>query len=367
MNFIPLITLFFASTLFAQTPSLEESLESIRTKYNLPSLSAAFLQDGKITDIASTGVRKVGHEAKVTTEDKFHLGSCTKSMTATLAAIFIDEGKLKWESTLPELFPELEIHESYKTVTFDMLLSHRSGMHRGLDTKFDERGEAVAYLLKKGSEFKPDSVDKYSNSGYLTAAHVLERISGKSWEVLIQEKLFNPLEMKSCGFGLTAPDSSEAIPSQPWPHYSNKGVITPLNEDNDEIWGPAGRVHCALRDWAKYLKLHIDGFNGKSSLVSIKSFSKLQSVFPSSQMYYTAGGWFRLERQWASGAALTHNGTNLANYARVWIAPIKNAAIMVVTNMGGDETFKGDSETLNQTGLATNEAVGVLIDRHLKP
>jgi len=287
-------------------------------------------------------------------------------MTATLAAMFIDEGKLKWESTIPELFPELEIHSDYKDVTFSMLFSHRSGMQRGLGIATQEPSQATAHLLKKGPEHKPDTQDSYSNVGYLVAAHALERISGKSWEVLMQERMFNALKMNSCGFGSTAPDSSETVPSQPWGHYSNKGVLTPDNEDNSPIWGPAGRVHCELKDWAKYIQLHIDGFHGKSSLVSAKSFKMLQSVYPSSEMNYTSGGWFRLERQWANGAALTHNGTNLLNYARVWIAPVKNAAIMVVTNMGGDETFSGSDETLNQTGLATNEAVGVLIDRNLR-
>jgi len=42
----------------------------------------------------------------VTTNDQFHIGSCTKSMTATLAAMFIEEGKLRWDTTIAEVFPE---------------------------------------------------------------------------------------------------------------------------------------------------------------------------------------------------------------------------------------------------------------------
>lgn len=54
------------------------------------------------------------------------------------------------------------------------------------------------------------------------------------------------------------------------------------------------------------------------------------------------------------------------NYAWVWLAPNKNAAVMVTTNMGGDETFKGKDETLNKTSEAVNKAVGTVIDKYLR-
>jgi CubicO group peptidase (beta-lactamase class C family) len=163
--FLPLLLLSFTS--WAQDDALTIRLEKIRQQYNLPSLSAAILKDGVVNRIGATGVREIGKETKVTTNDKYHLGSATKSMTATLAAIIIEEGKLKWKATLSDLFPELEIHEAYKDVTFDMLLSHRSGMFRGIP-QYEEIAQAMesasgviekravvsAHLLLKSPEFK---------------------------------------------------------------------------------------------------------------------------------------------------------------------------------------------------------------------
>src|SRR5262245_37043357 len=86
--------------------SLDEILEAVRKKYDLPAMAGAVVFREEIVSGAS-GVRKYGDETPVTHDDQFHLGSCTKSMTATLAGMMVEEGKLKWESTLAELLPDL--------------------------------------------------------------------------------------------------------------------------------------------------------------------------------------------------------------------------------------------------------------------
>lgn len=381
MKILLFIALNWTQFVFAQNNELSVQLEAIRQKYELPALSAALLQDGALKDISAVGVRKVGREAKMSTEDKIHLGSCTKSMTATLVATFVEEGKLSWDTKLSSFFPEIKLHPDYENVTVAMLLAHRSGMHRGFvdyhevadefrrsPNAMEDRRITSLHMLRKKPLHVPDSTDHYSNVGYVIAAHILERLSKKSWEQLIFERIFIPLDMVTCDLGQTS-NPEEKEPTQPWGHYrdnSKGGVLVPLDKDNPEMWGPAGRVHCNMRDWAKYLQIHLDGFNGKDSILKSETFKTLHNAFTTSQINYTAGGWFRLERQWAQGSAMTHNGTNLVNYARVWLAPKKNAAIMVFSNMGGDESFSGKDETLNQTGEATDKAVDAVIDLYLR-
>src|SRR5437667_11507046 len=101
-----------------KTPAIEYSdpvsqmLENIREKHNLPALAAAVVVDGKIVVTNAVGFRKNGGTEKVTVDNKFHLGSVTKSMTATVAAMLVDRGTLSWTTTIGEAFPELiqEIH-----------------------------------------------------------------------------------------------------------------------------------------------------------------------------------------------------------------------------------------------------------------
>src|SRR5665213_3350039 len=99
-------------------------LEGIRKKHDLPALAVVVVKDGKICARAAVGVRKWRDPTPVTTNDVFHIGSCTKSMTATLTAILIEEGKLRWDTTIAEIFPELkgQMDKHYETVTVDQLL-----------------------------------------------------------------------------------------------------------------------------------------------------------------------------------------------------------------------------------------------------
>src|SRR2546427_10466578 len=85
-----------------------QALEAIRKKHNLPALAVVVVRDGRICDRAAVGVRKSGEPALVTTNDVFHIGSCTKSMTATLTAMLIEDGKLRWDTAIADLFPELK-------------------------------------------------------------------------------------------------------------------------------------------------------------------------------------------------------------------------------------------------------------------
>ncbi len=110
--------------------NLNAVLGPIRQKYELPALAAAVVRDRQLVAEGAVGVRRAGHQEAVTLHDRFHIGSCTKSMTATLCAILVDKGRLQWTTTIGEAFPKLKgkIHPDYHAVTLDQLLNHRSGL-----------------------------------------------------------------------------------------------------------------------------------------------------------------------------------------------------------------------------------------------
>src|SRR5882672_679156 len=116
----------------APPPSGETTrvLEGIRKKHDLPALAVVVAKDGNVCDRAAVGVRKSGDPTSVTTNDVFHIGSCTKSMTATLAAMLIEHGKLRWDTTIAEVFPELKgkMDKQYEAVIVEQLLTHRGGV-----------------------------------------------------------------------------------------------------------------------------------------------------------------------------------------------------------------------------------------------
>jgi CubicO group peptidase (beta-lactamase class C family) len=363
MKLIPLLFALFTGTSFAHNAEFESILNKIKDKYSVPGIAGAMSIKGEVSLIGSSGVRKNGSDVGLETNDKFHLGSCTKSMTATIAATFVEEGKLSWDDKLSKLFPNIGIHEDFNDVTFDMLLAHYSGLEKDPDDDLYEmlselethvaRNEVSKIFLEKKPMFNPGT-GNYSNIGYIIAGNILERLSGKSWEMLMSERLFSQLGMNTCGFGPIS-DPLEVLITQPWGHYVENGVISPIHFDNALFYGPAGSVHCSLVDWNKYLIAHIDGFNGKSGILKSETFKKLHTPYPSKDEVYTYGAWNRLERNWANGPILMHTGSNVVNYANVWLAPKINSSIVSTLNIGGEIARNASNEVIEQ--IITNYVI----------
>lgn len=338
-------------TLFAQADRGTDStqiLARLRQQHNLPALATVVVKDGRICDRAAVGVRRLGDPTLVTTNDVWHIGSCTKSMTATLAAMLIEEHKLRWETTIAEVFPDLrgEIGKLYESVTVEQLLRHRGGVpgqppktawqrawqQKGTPTQ--QRMEFITAVLSEPPEAAPGRKQIYSNQGYAVVGAVLEKLAGKPWEELITDRLFKPLGMKSAGFG--PPGVSGQI-DQPWGHTRERGEARPVQLDNPPAIAPAGRVHCSLDDLARFAMFHLRP-ESHGSLLKPETMRRLHTP-PEGGDY--AGGWVVLARGWAGGRALMHNGSNSMWYVVMWLAPEKNFAVIAATNCAGPDAEKG--------------------------
>lgn len=99
-------------------------------------MAAVLVHDGQIIEMAATGTRKINNDIAVTNEDKWHLGSLTKSMTSTFAALLVKQGVISWSTTIADVYPELAgvMNNNYENVRLDQLLSHTSGMRANIPT-----------------------------------------------------------------------------------------------------------------------------------------------------------------------------------------------------------------------------------------
>lgn len=353
---------------FAAPVSLDSMLETIRSTNHFPAMGAVVIQGDEIVGIGAVGLRKSGGTEHVTTNDVWHIGSCTKSMTASLAAMLVDEGKLRWDMTLPELFPNLaaNMRPEWKKVTLEQLLTHHAGVsgdlkeenlwgrlwHRAGKTPLEQRNYlALELLTKQVPIVKPGTKYLYSNAGYALAGHAIELKLGIPWEQALTERLFKPLGMTSAGFGAPASIGKE---DQPWGHSGKDFTPVPpgIGADNPAAIGPGGTVHCSLPDLAKYAAWHLKGERGQGTLLKTETFKRLHAAVGDD---HYALGWIVAKRAWAGGNALTHSGSNNMFYTVIWIAPEKNAAIIVCANVGVDYAFTG-----------CDNAVAALIQQFLK-
>jgi CubicO group peptidase (beta-lactamase class C family) len=338
---------------------LSSALEHIRGEHELPALSAVLVRSGEITEMETVGVRAVGSLEPATVHDRWHIGSITKSMTALLAGTLVDEGVIQWETTIGEVFPDLSesVRPEYKDVRLEELLSQTSGIpgnemqipsyttsRQSTDPLTEQRRRWTAELLALEPD-APRGTHRYANANYVVAGAMLESVTGESWEELLRQKVLNPLGMTATGFG--APGTPGDVPDEPRGHHRRDGKLQPLppglSADNPPAVGPAGTVHTTLIDLARYIAVHLTGARGEEGIVSAKTFRKLHSAAPGTGY---ALGWSVGKHSKAGGRVISHNGSNGAWFARMWIAPERDFAILTLTNVGGDAGAKGADDAL---------------------
>lgn len=326
----------------AGDPALIALLEPIHREHDLPALAAAVVSSTGLQAQAVVGVRKRGAAMPATPGDLWHLGSNTKAMTAALAGRLVERGKLSWDTTPTEVFPELagDFHPDFRTVTLRQLLAHRAGVAVNLNwAKLAQTGDvreqrlaAVKQGLSARPEHTPGSRYRYSNLGYVIAGAMIERAAGRSWEEAMRTEIFEPLGMTSAGFGGVG---TPGLLDQPWGHRQG-GRPAEANgpaADNPPVLGPAGTVHGTLADWAKFVADHLRGLRGQAGLLQPATYRELATAQSGGEYGL---GWVVTRRDWAGGLALNHCGCNTLFFANVWLAPERNFAVLVVANQGED-------------------------------
>lgn len=348
----------FLATLAKPNDSLRAIIEETLQTTGVPSIAIMVAKNGKVVAQCALGERIKGSKISVTINDTFHIGSCTKSMTALVAAELVKQHKIKYQSTIFQVFPEKPIHEKLKNVSLEDLLFHRSGIKPNLAYEdmsflmnstiepFEQRQFMLNKILPESPQEEPGSQKLYSNLGYGIAGAMLERVTDRRYEALIQERIFKPLGMKSAGFG--PPSVRAEDKSQPWGHSEVQGQMIPVtpatNIDNPYAISSAGLVHCNIGDCTKYANFMLNGWLGKDKKWPKSMFDRLISD-PYQQEY--GHGWIVVQRKWANGLALTHSGSNTNFMTTIWIAPTIGMTYVFMTNAGGTKANEANSLALS--------------------
>jgi CubicO group peptidase (beta-lactamase class C family) len=325
---------------------LDALLERICREHQLPGLAAAVVSSSRGTVGAVAGVRRWGSPAKIQIDDRFHIASCTKSWTATLAARMVAAGRLRWTTTLAEGLPSLapRMRKEYAAATLEQLLAHEARvpaytqpnarqvaqMHALTGTSAEQR---LAFLARVLTE-DPNSATgdrAYSNAGYAAVGALLEAATRSSWEELIRRELTQPLKLTTVGFGYPA---TATVPNQPRGHARRGGTTAELPVDEARqlavcLW-PAGAIHCSIGDLATYAADHLSGLKGRSALLPTACYERLhrrrrESVF-------TLGWGITRDPRW--GVAHFGAGSGGWFYVRIVIVPEHDAAVVIASNSG---------------------------------
>lgn len=321
---------------------LATRLDALREEHDVPALGAALFRNGTLEQIAVVGVTAANGEEPVAPDDAWHIGSCTKAMTATLAARLVEQGKIDWDTTLAEGLPELApaMHEPHKSVTLRQLLGHRGGIvgHEANSYAMpmiwavekemadqpmrERRREVAARILKAAPAGEPGSEFRYSNYGYVLAGAMLEEAGDAAWEDLMRKEVFEPLGMTTAGFG---------PPPRIRGHVKSTDGWTPQERDNPAIVGPAGTVHLSLRDWSRFAAAHLGQVEG---FLKPETLAILHEPLRGEGASYALGWGVRKNAD--GGTQLSHAGSNTMWYAVILLEPDAGRVRLAAANAVGE-------------------------------
>ena len=310
-------------------------------------------------DVQVRGLRRSqAGAAAVQPVDRFAAGSLTKSMTATLAAVLVQQRRLAWDSRLLDVLPELAAtaQPAYAAVTLRDLLAHRSGLFAG-DSEADlvqlpplngtppqQRLQLVGWALARKPTITPGAGTEYSNGGYVAAAAMLERVAGRPYEQLLNKEVFAPLGAQ-VAFG--APGSTGG----PWGHSSRDGRNWTAWDPQDARVGapdfanPAGGALVRGSDLGRFLQMHLRALRGTGGLLlSPESARELHRMVAAD----TALGW--MAGKDLKGQPLSwHNGSDDLSYSALMaVSADKGVAAAALVNGLAPQTEAALSRTVAQ-------------------
>lgn len=345
-----ILFLFTATAAAAQSGSTEiqAAISRAADGKQVPAVAILEIRNGEVSSETAWGIRQMGRPEPVQVGDRWHLGSDTKAMTATLIAVLVEKGKLSWTARLDEMMPELaaSMDPSYRDVTLVDLLAHQSGLPENVGdeayyhTFYDDPrpliDQRMAYVARALTE-KPVGEKRtelfYSNTGYILAGLIAERTMHRPYEELMRTYVFEPLGMRSASF--------HHVPGNPVGHVGGRPALAKFDANTDML-APAGLAQMTLQDWAKFCIDQMNGPRGHGRLLKTETYRFMQTNVGGAQ---NGLGWgIAPSIAGLQGPVLTHAGSDGNWYALVALFPQTGNGILVVANAA--ESMGGDAATV---------------------
>jgi CubicO group peptidase (beta-lactamase class C family) len=181
--------------------SLASRLAASVREHKVVGASAAVYRAGE-WEIAAAGVTNVTTGVEITPDTVMHIGSITKALNATVIMQLVDEGRVELTAPVKRYLPELRLgeREAADGITVEMLLNHTSGIDGEYFPSGGPDGERIEDVLprlaRQGQIHAPGAELSYCNAGAVLAGYLAQRLLGMSWYTVIEERIFQPLDLQ---------------------------------------------------------------------------------------------------------------------------------------------------------------------------
>lgn len=316
--------------------TLDDKIEQAMQQWQVPGLAVVVVKDGEAVLMKGYGTREAGKDLPINNKTYLQIASNSKTFTAYLFGILVDDGIVKWDDPIKKYIPELELPDAYVTenVAIDDLLCHRSGLIATVPGGFQNRDYTFEELLEvikaKELSIRFRSANHYSQVGMAILGEVVNRTTGQSWGENIHKRIFEPLGMidsytSNLDFEQRVgdPDTVENIIQ---PARKKDGVISLGSWESigsEDLYAPAGGIISTTDDMAKWIAFRLnEGVHEGLPLISKEAIKEIRKgripagfsrmgipnsfIYPRNGLLETGYGQYTFEHY--GNKVIVHNG-----------------------------------------------------------
>lgn len=343
---------------------IDRLAKRVMKEFSVPGIAVAVIKDDVAVHMKGYGVRSIATRQKTDEHTLFAIASNTKAFTAAALGILVDEGRLSWETKVIDIIPEFRLYNAYVTEDFNIkdLLTHRSGLGEGAgdlmmwpDSAMFTVDDIIHNLryLKQASPFRTRY--DYDNLLYVVAGEVVARISGKSWEEFVGERIMGPLRMTGSAASFKGiKEKSNIIDA----HVPVEGSLQVVPKQENRLHNSSGGIYSNVSDLSKWVVMQMNhgkfGPNLENQIFSEEAHREMwapqtlkpvRSVGPYKTNFSAYGlGWDLTDVNGFS--QVSHTGTHTGIVTRVTMLPELKLGIIVLTNQQATEAYHAITYTI---------------------
>lgn len=337
----------------AGAPSLGEDFqefvaEQMKT-FDIPGMGLVVVRNNQVLLAKGYGYSDIERKLPVTTKTLFGIGSITKSFTVSLLGMLAGQGKLDWDHPVCDYMPTFRLKDPVANshATARDLVTHRTGLPRH-DALWYNSPLTREQILERLQYLQPNkdfrSTYQYNNLMLLAAGHLAETITGKRWEQLVRENIFEPLGMTDTNTSVldlqTASDHA-----QTYGRVKDEFVAIPFR--NIDALGPAGAINSNIDDMQKYLLMHMNGGRSEDRQIlpaeQSKQMQTPQMVTPDPPAFpeegFTSYGMAFFISAYRGHRVIFHTGHIDGFSALLSFMPQENIGMVMLINVDGERAF----------------------------
>lgn len=346
--FLTLSAVLFFIVVIAQPPTdprlkgLDTMALKVLKDWHAAGVTIAVVEKGKVVYTGGFGYRDIDKKLPVTENTQFAIGSCTKAFTASMLGMLAKDGKLELDKPVRNYLPELKFQNEYTNdhCTLRDMMCHRTGLPRhdmSWYSSWATRKELLERIQFQEPTAELRAIWQYNNFMFLAQGVVIEKITGKSWEENMKERILIPLGMDNTNLSTTDMEKSA---DHSLAFATKDSSVKAIPYRNIDAMGPAGSINSCAKDMAKWLITWINNgkYNGKE-------------IFPSSYRNQA----MTIQMAMGGGAPGAENpDVHISGYGLGWMIGSYRGHYQV-EHGGGIDGF------ISTTGFYPSDSIGIFV------